>query len=89
MDVPLLSVISISTDKHDDDIEIKYKSGKEVEETTLRLASQEIRNDVYRALKECFGDKFSETEDACSVPQASYGSLMLFAIWYVVVNIVF
>lgn len=81
VDVPLLSIVSISTDKSDDEIEIKYKSGKEVEETTLQLASPEVRDDVYQALKSCFGDKFTETEDAYSTPQAAYGSLMALTIF--------
>lgn len=75
VDVPLLSITSISTDKNDDEIEIKYKSGKEIEEATLELSSTDARDEVYQALKICFGDKFTETEDAYSTPQAAYGSL--------------
>lgn len=81
VDVPLLSIISISTDKNDDEIEIKYKSGKEVEETSLKLASPELRDEVYVALKSSFGNKFVETEDAYSKPQAAYASLMSLTIF--------
>ncbi len=76
VDVPLLAVVSIATDRNDDEIEVKYRSGKEIEETTLQLSSQEVRDDVYEALKSRFGDKLTETEDAYSVPQAAYGSLL-------------
>ncbi len=75
-DIPLLSVISIKADKNDDEIEIQYKAGKEVEEKTLRLASKEVRDDVYASLKAAFGERFTETEDAYSVPQAAFASLM-------------
>lgn len=81
VDVPLLSIVSISTDKHDDEIEIKYKSGKDVEEATLELSSPEVRDEVYKALKERFGDKFTEFEDAYSVPQATFGSLTALTIF--------
>ena len=80
-DIPLLSVVSIKTDKNDDEIEIQYKSGKEVEEKTLRLASKEVRDDVYARLKAAFGDRFTETEDAYSVPQAAFGSLMALTVF--------
>lgn len=80
-DIPLLSITSITTDKNDDEIEIKYKAGKEVEDKTLRLASKEVRDDVYARLKAAFGDRFTETEDAYSVPQAAYGSLLSLTIF--------
>lgn len=80
-DIPLLSITSIKTDKNDDEIEIQYKSGKEVEDKTLRLASKEIRDDVYDRLKAAFGDRFTETEDAYSVPQAAFGSLMALTVF--------
>lgn len=76
VDIPLLSIVSIQTDKNDDEIEVHYKNGKEVEDKTLRLASSEKRDEVYAALKAAFGDKFTETEDAYSVPQAAFASLM-------------
>ncbi len=69
VDIPLLSIISIKTDRNDDEIEIEYKSGKEKEDKTLRLASKEIRDDVYARLKAAFGERFTETKDAYSVPQ--------------------
>ena len=75
-DIPLLSITSIKTDKNDDEIEIEYKSGKDTEDKSLRLASREIRDDVYASLKAAFGDRFTETEDAYSVPQAAFGSLL-------------
>jgi len=76
VDIPLLSITSIKTDRNDDEIEIQYKSGKETEDKTLRLASKEIRDDVYARLKAAFGDRLTETEDAYSVPQAAFASLM-------------
>ena len=81
VDVPLLSIVSIFTDKNDDDIDIKYRSGNEIAETTLSLSSKEVRDDVYAALKKSFGDKFTETEDRFSVPQAAYASLMSLTIF--------
>jgi hypothetical protein len=75
-DIPLLSITSIKTDKNDDEIEIQYKTGKEVEDKTLRLASKDVRDDVYASLKAAFGDRFTETEDAYSIPQAAFASLM-------------
>jgi len=80
-DIPLLAITSIKTDRNDDEIEIEYKSGKEVEDKTLRLASKEIRDDVYARLKAAFGDRFTETEDAYSVPQAAFGSLMALTVF--------
>jgi len=75
-DIPLLSITSIKTDKNDDEIEIEYKSDKESKDKTLRLASKEVRDEVYASLKSAFGDRFTETEDAYSVPQAAFGSLI-------------
>ena len=74
-DIPLLSITSIRTDRNDEDIEIEYRSGKETKEKTLRLSSPEKRDEVYAALKSVFGEKFTETEDAYSVPRAALGSL--------------
>ena len=76
VDIPLLSIVSIKTDKNDDEIEIHYKKDDDVKDKTLRLASPEKRDEVYAALKAAFGDKFSETVDAYSVPQAAFPSLM-------------
>lgn len=81
VDIPLLSIVSIKTDRNDDEIEIQYKSGKETEDKTLRLASSEIRDDVYAGLKSAFGDRFTETEDAYSVPQAAFGSAMALTVF--------
>jgi hypothetical protein len=75
VNIPLLAVTSIRTDRNDEDIEIHYNNGKETVEQTLRLSSKEKRDEVYAALKSAFGDKFSETEDAYSVPRAALGSL--------------
>lgn len=75
VDIPLLSITSIRTDRNDEDIEIEYRNGKETEEHTLRMSSPEKRDEVYAALKAVFGDKFTETEDAYSVPRAALGSL--------------
>ena len=75
VDIPLLSITSIKTDKNDDEIEIEYKNGKETAEHTLRLSSPEKRDEVYAALKIVFGEKFTETEDAYSLPRAALGSL--------------
>ena len=81
VNIPLLSITSIRTDRNDDDIEIHYKSGKETEEHTLRLSSKEKRDEVYAALKAAFGDRFSETEDAYSIPRAALGSLTALTIF--------
>ena len=75
VDIPLLSITSIRTDRNDEDIEIEYRKGKETDEHTLRMSSPEKRDEVYAALKAVFGDKFTETEDAYSVPRAALGSL--------------
>lgn len=80
-DIPLLSIVSIKTDLNDDEIEVHYKSGDDVEETTLRLASKEIRDEVYQKLKERFGDRFSETEDVYSIPRSAFGALMWLTIF--------
>ena len=76
VDIPLLSVVKIMTDKNDDEIEIHYKSGKETKEETLRLASKEKRDEVYAALKGIFGSKFEEAEEVWSMPRAIYAPLM-------------
>ena len=81
VEISLLSITSIQTDRNDDDIEIYYKSGKETKNETLRLASKEVRDDVYQALKSSFGDKFTETEDAYSVPRSAYGPLVWLTIF--------
>jgi hypothetical protein len=75
LDIPLLSITSIRTDRNDEDIEIEYRNGKETEEHTLRMSTPEKRDEVYAALKSVFGDEFTETEDAYSVPRAALGSL--------------
>jgi hypothetical protein len=75
VNIPLLAVTSIRTDRNDEDIEIHYKSGSEIVEQTLRLSSPEKRDEVYAELKAAFGDKFEETEDAYSIPRAALGSL--------------
>ncbi len=81
VDIPLLSIVSIQTDRNDDEIEIHYKKDDDVKDKTLRLASSEKRDEVYAALKAAFGERFSETVDAYSVPQAAYPSLMSLTIF--------
>ncbi len=80
-DIPLLSIVSIQTDKNDDEIEIQFKKDGETKDKTLRLASAEKRDEVYAALKAAFGDKFTETVDAYSVPRAAYPSLLSLTIF--------
>ena len=75
VDIPLLAITSIRTDRNDEDIEIEYRRGKETVEHTLRMSSPEKRDEVYAALKQVFGEKFTESEDAYSAPRAALGSL--------------
>ena len=81
VNIPLLAVTKISTDRNDSDIEIEYRDGKETEERTLRLASPEKRDEVFGALKAVYGAKFEEFEEAYSVPQAVVGPLMSLTIF--------
>ena len=74
--IPLHAITRISTDRNDEDIEIAYKSGSEEKEKTLRLASQELRDEVFASMKQLFGDKFAEYEDQHSVAEATYAPLM-------------
>ena len=74
--IPLLSITRIAANRHDEDIEITYKKGRDTDEKTLRLASKEKRDEVYARLKAAFGDKFKEYEDAYGAPRACYASLM-------------
>ncbi len=78
--IPLTSVVRISTDRHDEDIEIAYKADDEVKEQTLRLSSPEIRDQVFATLKQIYGDRFEEFEEAYSRPQAAFGPLMALTI---------
>jgi len=79
--IPYLSVTKISTDKHDEDIDIEYKVGSESKSKTLRLRNPEKRDEVYVELKQVYGDKFQEAEDTYNVPRAAYGSLMALTIF--------
>ena len=75
IDIPLLSITSIQTDRNDEDIEIFYKVEGEEKTRTLRMASPEKRDEVYTKLKAAFGDRFTESEHQYSVPRAAFGSL--------------
>lgn len=74
--IPFLSVTSIVTDKHDEDIEIAYSRSGENKEQTLRLINPLKRDEVYACLKTVFGTKFDEVIDDYSVPRAAIGSLL-------------
>jgi hypothetical protein len=74
--IPFLSVTKISTDKHDEDIDISYKVGSETKSKTLRLKNPEKRDEVYAELKQVYGEKFQEAEDRYNVLRAAFGSLM-------------
>lgn len=81
LNIPLTSVVKISTDRHDDDIEIEYKSGDDTKDKTLRLATPEKRDEVLAALKTVFGARFEEFEEAWSTPRAVFGPLMALTIF--------
>ena len=74
--IPFLSIIRISTDRHDEDIEIEFETGGEKHSKTLRLLNPEKRDEVYAELKTVFGQKFEEIEDSYSLPRAAIGSLL-------------
>ena len=75
VDIPLTSIVHIATDKHDEDIEIRYKVGDEIKDQTLRLANPEIRDEVWKELKAIFGDRFQQFEHAKNIPEAAFGGL--------------
>jgi len=74
-DIPLTSITRIATDKHDEDIEIRYKVGNETKNETLRMANPDKRDEVWAQLNAIFGDKFNQFEDAKSIPEATFGAL--------------
>ena len=76
VNIPLHAVKKISTDRHDQDIEIVYAKDKEDAEQTLRLASPEKRDEVFAALKQVFGNRFEVFEEAYTRPQALAAPLM-------------
>ena len=79
--IPLLAVTRISVDRHDEDIEIEYREGKDKKEKTLRLTSREKRDEVYDQLKAVFGDKFEEHRDDYTVLRAVYASLVALTVF--------
>ena len=79
--IPLLAVTKISIDRHDEDIEIEYREGKETKDKTLRLTSRDKRDEVYAQLKTAFGEKFAEHRDDYSVLRAVYASLVALTIF--------
>lgn len=79
--IPLPSISKITTDKHDDDIEITYLHGSENKTRTIWLANQEKRDEVFAALKATYANRFQETEDIYTMPRAVYGSLLALTIF--------
>jgi len=79
--IPLHAVTRIVTDRHDEDIEIHYRKDKEDKEKTLRLASPEKRDEVFAALKQVYGDRFEQHEEALSRPQAVANPLVSLTIF--------
>ena len=74
--IPLGAIKKISTDKHDEDIEVEYAKGASNETTTLRLANPEKRDQVYAALRRHFHDQFNEHVESYSAPRAAFAPLM-------------
>ena len=70
--IPLDAVKRISTDRHDEDIDVVYAKGRKNETATLRLADPARRDEVYAALKRYFADKFNEFEESYSTPRAVF-----------------
>ena len=70
--VPLHSVTKISTDRHDTDIDIEYRDGKDNEEQTLHFASQQARDKAFAALQETYAGRFELFEEAYTRSQAMF-----------------